>query len=127
MKKFVKNIFLLGLGAAAGATALLKKDKLRQELDKLVKRGEIKAVEAKELLRKLGADVKEHNKNLQKKVDEKVKSQIQKLGYISKKEADKLKSKLKRYEQQLKDLKKKVSPPKKQPTKKTTSSTKKKK
>ena len=105
MKKLIRNLFLLGVGTAATAAAVVKKDKIKKEIDELVKKGQIKADEGKEILKVVASDLKEAQKKLNKRVDEEVKKQVKKLGYVSKSVHKKVEDKNKKLEVEIAKLK----------------------
>lgn len=87
MKKLLRNVFMLGVGATAGAYAALRRAKVKKEVEKLVKTGELKSKEAKEFVDEIMENFKNSKGNIKKEIDKK----MEKLGYVPKKTSTKTK------------------------------------
>ncbi len=96
MKKFTKALIVFALGAAAGAYASKNKQKLKKEINRLVKQGKIKSEEGKDIFDEIMKDVKARTNYEKKRASSKVKRKISK---------------------GLKKARKKINPPKKKATK----------
>ncbi len=86
MEDFLKKIAFLGLGTAA-----VTREKIEEGVDKLIKKGEITAIQGKKLAQKLLADADRARKDIAKKIDDGVKSGLSRAGFVAKKEHDALK------------------------------------
>ncbi len=89
MEDFLKKIAFLGLGTAA-----VTREKIESGIDKLIKRGEITAVQGKKLAQKLLADADRTRKDIAKKIDDGVKAGISKAGFVTRKEHDALRRRM---------------------------------
>jgi len=96
MKKFTKALIVFALGAAAGAYASKNKQKLKKEINRLVKQGKIKSKEGKEIFDEIMKDVKARANYEKKRASSKVKRKLSK---------------------DLKKARKKIKPPKKKAAK----------
>jgi polyhydroxyalkanoate synthesis regulator phasin len=83
MKRFTKTMFLFGLGVAAGTAIHKNRDKLKKEIDRMVKQGKIKASEGKaiaaDLTKAAKVKAKEKQKEMERKVEAEVKKRVAKL------------------------------------------------
>ncbi len=78
MKKFTKALIVFALGAAAGTYTSRNKQKLKKEIDRLVKQGKIKSKEGKEIFGEIMKDVKARTNYEKKKLGKKVKAKLSK-------------------------------------------------
>jgi len=74
MKKALKALFLIGLGAAIGGLTVANKKKIKREINRLVKKGKLKAKEGEELLKEVYASARTKGKKLIKRVNSKIKN-----------------------------------------------------
>lgn len=106
--EYIRKGLEIGMNAAG-----IDKKKAELFVDELVKAGKLTVEEGKMLLQDIGAAASKSEQNLRKIVVAEIDTHLGKMGYISKKEADSLKRKIRELENQLKHKPKKTKHKKK--------------